>query len=87
MHVGERAIGDFRIYTVATATAQGGYIAGVAICRVRGSEDPERLYFDPSVAQGFRFKAPEAALRYAMDVGHRELRVRKLTPDLDPLQV
>lgn len=87
MHVGERAVGDYRIYTVATVTSQGGYLAGVAICRVRGEDEPERIFFNPAIADGFRFKEPEAALRYAMDVGHRELRVRSGTSAWDPLRV
>ena len=77
MHLFESDVGDYRIYAAATISPRGGYTAAVAVTRLRGIDNPpQRLYSNYSIADGFRFSEPTAALRYAYELGHREMRQR-----------
>lgn len=71
-----RQIGDFRIVAAAEPSDTGrGYTASVAIHRRDG--EPGTLWFSATeLAQAFRFSDAKAALRYAFDVGHRQIRLR-----------
>lgn len=74
MHFEERDVGDFRIYAGAVE-AQGGYVAGVAVHRLRGvTRPPEMMLRDDSLFGGHRFASPQDALNRALDAGHRAIR-------------
>ena len=82
-----RQIGDFRLVAAADPSDSGrGYVASVAIhCR---DGEPGTLWFSArELADGFRFAEAKAALRYAFDVGHRQIRLRlQPTPTGAPVE-
>jgi hypothetical protein len=78
MHLDERDIGDYRVYTGALEGHQGdGYIAALVIYRVRGIPGaPREILRDESLACGHRWPSAEAALAYAMSKGQEAIRNR-----------
>jgi hypothetical protein len=79
MHFDERAIGDYRIYTGAIETPDG-YVAGVAVRRMRGPVgEAEQLFFDDALENGRTFECPRKALDYAMARGWFELQARSFS--------
>lgn len=69
--------GDFRIYAVAFDSAQGGYVAGVEVRRLRQGSDTRQVVFsDEFLSGGHRFDVPADALHYALMVGQRAAGVR-----------
>lgn len=66
--------GDFRIYAVAFDSAQGGYVAGVEVRRVRHGADAAQIVFnDEYLSGGHRFDVPADALNYALTVGQQAI--------------
>jgi hypothetical protein len=80
VHFDERAIGDYKIYTGAIETPIG-FVAAVAVRRLRGSREPEQLFFDDSLDNGRTFDCPRQALAHAMARGWFELQARIPSPD------
>ena len=77
MHLEERNIGDYRVYTGALEGHLGdGFIAAVVVYRVRGVTSPKEILRDESLACGHRWPSPEAALAYAMSKGQEAIRSR-----------
>ncbi|HEX6707842.1 MAG TPA: hypothetical protein VF169_24065 [Albitalea sp.] len=70
--------GDYRIWAGALGGELGdGYIAAVVIDRVRGlSAGPREAFRDESLAGGYRWPSPQAAVWYAINKG-RELVTAK----------
>lgn len=78
----ERQIGRFRIYAAATPSSLGGFTASVSVKqRVAESED-DTFFADLTLGDGFRFGDAKAALRYAFDVGHRQIRRKEAVATL-----
>ncbi|HEX6704590.1 MAG TPA: hypothetical protein VF169_07505 [Albitalea sp.] len=69
----ERDEGDYRIVAGAVGGEfDEGFIAAVVIRRVRGAPGPCEAYRNESLAGGYRWPSPEAAVCYAIGKG-REL--------------
>jgi len=66
--------GDFRIYAVAFDSAQGGYVAGVEVRRLRNGNAAQQVVFsDEFLSGGHRFDVPADALNYALTVGRQAI--------------
>jgi hypothetical protein len=69
MQLSEQDDGDYRIYASALDD-HGGYVAALVVQRMRGNGCPPReAYRDESLAGGYCWPSPQAALRYAMGKG------------------
>lgn len=64
--------GDFRIYAMAFDSAQGGYVAGVEVRRLRHGA-AQVVFNDEYLSGGHRFDVPADALNYALTVGQRAI--------------
>lgn len=73
MHVERRVIDNYQILAAATPAPGGGFIASVSV-KVIGALPGDDLFANYRLADGFAFKSPEAALRYALNVGYGYLR-------------
>ena len=73
MHCMERVEGSFRIHAKAIGGGFGdGYVAAVAICRADGEHAWRVAFQSETLAGGYHWPSPEAALCYAIGKG-REL--------------
>jgi hypothetical protein len=78
MHFNECHEGDYRIYVGAVEAQQGdGYTAALIVNRVRGSvgNNPQ-AYRDDSLACGYRWPSPDAAMHYAINRARELIRSR-----------
>jgi hypothetical protein len=78
MHSVERDEGDYRICAEANGGEfDEGYVAGVVIRRVRGSVHPAEAFRENTLAGGYRWPSPEAALVYALGKGRELVTVKR----------
>lgn len=70
--------GDYQILVAATPSSSGGFTAAVAIKKL-GAPTGDDIFADFMLADGFLFADPDAALKYALEVGYRYLK--RLEPE------
>ena len=78
MHFNECHEGDYRIYVGAVEAQRGdGYTAALIVNRVRGSvgKNPQ-AYRDDSLACGYQWPSPDAAMHYAINRARELIRSR-----------
>lgn len=78
MHFDECHEGDYRIYVGALDAPRGqGYIAALVVSRVGGvPAAPREAYRDDSLACGYRWPSPKAAMHYALTRAREVVRSR-----------
>ena len=78
MHFNECHEGDYRIYVGAVEAHKGhGYTAALIVNRVRGSVGSNPLaYRDDTLACGYTWPSPHAAMHYATNRGRELIRSR-----------
>lgn len=70
MQFDQRDEGEYRIYAGAMESKLGdGYIAAVAVSKVRGVKRPREAFRDDALACGHRWESPQAAISYAFGKG------------------
>ena len=82
MHLDERKIGEYRVYTGALEGPLGdGYIAALVVLREQGPAVAAReILRDESLACGHRWPSAAAALAYAMSKAHEVIRKQAPMP-------
>jgi hypothetical protein len=74
----EREVGGYKIVAMVNEPSTGGYVAGVRIECVNAQPGAARSVFEESsLSAGHRFDSAQAALRHALDMGHKVLRLRQ----------
>lgn len=69
--------GDYRIFAGALEAPRGdGYIAAVVVRRERGTPTSREAYRDESVACGYSWPSPDAAIGYALTRARDMIRNR-----------
>ena len=78
MHFNECHEGDYRIYVGAVEAQRGvGYTATLIVNRVRGPVGTNQQAFrDDSLACGYRWPSPQAAMHYAINRARELIRSR-----------
>jgi hypothetical protein len=80
MNHDQRVLGDYKVYSVAMEGPSGGYVGTVRVHRVRGLGPFDQVYAAHAPATGIGFATPADALRHAIGVGVREVRLRSSVP-------
>jgi hypothetical protein len=69
--------GDYRIFVGAVESTRGdGWIAAVVVNRVMGMPKQREAWRDDSLACGYRWPSPGAAINYAMNRAREVVRTR-----------
>lgn len=69
--------GDYRIFVGAVESTRGdGWIAAVVVSRVAGTPRQREAWRDDSLACGYRWPSPSAAIHYALNRAREVVRSR-----------